>query len=189
MADLTKLKQVRNGYRLNANKAINSIKELLENLEPSMEGKLIAHKATLTAKLEVLQEIDNQVLEKIDDAETIATEIEEASDLRVPMKEAIANIELVFKSKQPSPSNPFVGHNQMGETHDNSQASKPAKTVKLPKLHLQNFSGCPSEFRTFWDSFHAAVDSDTDINDVEKRNYLRGLLDGPGAATIAGLAL
>ena len=77
----------------------------------------------------------------------------------------------------------------MGETHDNSQASKPAKTVKLPKLHLQKFSGCPSEFRTFWDSFHAADDSNTDINDGEKMNYLRGLLDGPAAATIAGLAL
>ena len=51
MADLTKLKQVRNGYRLNAKKAINSIKELLENLEPSMEGKLIAYKGTLTEKL------------------------------------------------------------------------------------------------------------------------------------------
>ena len=77
----------------------------------------------------------------------------------------------------------------MGETHDNSQASKPAKTVKLPKLHLQKFSGCPSEFWTVWDSFHAAVDSNTDINDVEKMNYLRGLLDGPAAAIIAGLAL
>ena len=105
------------------------------------------------------------------------------------MKEAIANIELAFKSKHPGPSNPFVRHNQMGETHDNSQASKPAKTVKLPKLHLQKFSGYPSEFRTFWDSFHTAVDSNTDINDVEKMNYLRGLLDGPAAATIAGLAL
>ena len=94
-------------------KAINSIKELLENLEPSMEGKLIAYKATLTEKLEILQEIDNQVLEKIDDAEAIATETEEASDLRVLMKEAIANIELAFKSKQPSPSNPYVGHNQI----------------------------------------------------------------------------
>ena len=33
------------------------------------------------------------------------------------------------------------------------------------------------------------VDSDTDINDVEKMNYLRGLLDRPAAATIAGLTL
>ena len=154
-----------------------------------MEGKLIAYTATLTEKLGVLQEIDNQVLEKIDDAEAIATEIEEASDLRVLMKEAIANIELAFKSKQPSPSNLFVGHNQMGETHDNSQASKPANTVKLPELHLQKLSGCPSEFLTFWGSFHAAVDSNTDINDIEKMNYLRGLLDGPAAATITGLAL
>ena len=79
-----------------------------------MEGKLIAYKATLTEKLEILLEIDNQVLEKIDFAEAIATEIEEASDSRVLMKEAIANIELAFKSKQLSPSNPFVGYNQMG---------------------------------------------------------------------------
>ena len=49
----------------------------------------------MTEKLEILQEIDNQALEKIDDAEGIATEIEEASDLHVLMKEAIENIELV----------------------------------------------------------------------------------------------
>ena len=78
---------------------------------PVWRASLSTYKATLTEKLEVLQEIDNQVLEKIDDAEAIATEIEEASDLRVLMKEAIANIELAFKSKQPGPSNPFVGHN------------------------------------------------------------------------------
>ena len=72
MADLTKLKQVRNGYRLDEKKAMNSIKELLENLEPSMEGKLITNRATLTEKLEVLQEIETQVLEKIDDAEAMA---------------------------------------------------------------------------------------------------------------------
>ena len=134
-----------------------------------MESTLIAYKATLTEKLEILQEIDNQVLEKIDDAKAIATETEEASHLRVLMKEAIANVELAFKSKQPSPCNPFVGHNQMGETHDNSQTSRPAKTVKLPKLHLEKFSGCPCGFWTFWDSFHAAVDSNTDFNDVGKK--------------------
>ena len=61
--------------------------------------------------------------------------------------------------------------------------------MKLPKLHLQKFSGCPSEFRTFWGRFHAAFDSSTDINDVEKMNYLKGLLDCPAAATMAGLAL
>ena len=33
------------------------------------------------------------------------------------------------------------------------------------------------------------VESNTDINDVEKMNYLRGLLDRPAAATIAGLTL
>ena len=84
------------------------------------------------------------------------------------MKEANTNIKLAFKSKQPGPSNPFVGHKQMGETHDNSQTSKPAKTEKLPKLHLQKFNGCPSEFQTFWESFHVVVDSNTDINDVKK---------------------
>ena len=86
------------------------------------------------------------------------------------MKEAIVNVQLALTPKQPSPSNPFVCHNQMGATHDNSHAPKQVKTAKLPKLHLQKFSGCPSEFRTFWDSFHAAVDSKTDNNHVEKMN-------------------
>ena len=60
--------------------------------------------------------------------------------------------------------------------------------MKLPKLHLLKFGDCPSGFRTFWDSFHSEVGPNTDINDVEKMNYLKGLLDCPAAATIAGLA-
>ena len=70
-----------------------------------MEEKLIAYKAILTEKQEILQEIDTQVLEKIDNAEAIATQIEEVSDLRMLMKEAILNVELALKPKQPGPSN------------------------------------------------------------------------------------
>ena len=72
------------------------LKKLLENLEPSTEGKLIAYKATLTEKFQdgSFTGDRQKVLEKIDDAEAIATEIEEASDLRVLMREAIANNEL-----------------------------------------------------------------------------------------------
>ena len=68
--------------------------------------------------------MDTQVLERTDNVEVIATEIEKASDLHVLRKVAIANVELALKPKQPCTSNLFVGHNQMGKAHDSSQGSK-----------------------------------------------------------------
>ena len=45
------------------------------------------------------------------------------------------------------------------------------------------------EHQAFWDSFKAAMHTNESLNDIEKQNYSRTYLEGPTAATIAGLAL
>jgi len=62
-------------------------------------------------------------------------------------------------------------------------------SVKLPKLEIKKFSGNPSQWRSFWDSFQAAVGKHSHIEDVEKFNFLKGLLEGKAAMAISGLEL
>lgn len=42
---------------------------------------------------------------------------------------------------------------------------------------------------TFWDSFRSAVHENPELHDIDKFNYLKSLLKGSAAATIAGLPL
>ena len=60
---------------------------------------------------------------------------------------------------------------------------------KLPKLHIAKFSGEVIKFRTFWDSFNSVVHNNTSLSEVDKFNYLQGLLKGPAATAIQELTL
>ena len=70
-----------------------------------------------------------------------------------------------------------------------STMKKEAIQVKLPKIKLNSFSGNPVEWLSFWDSFQASVDKNSDISGVDKMNYLSGLLKGEAARVIQGLPL
>ena len=70
-----------------------------------------------------------------------------------------------------------------------STTKKEAIHVKLPKITLKSFSGNPLEWLSFWDSFQASVDKNSDISGVDKMNYLCGLLKGEAARVIQGLPL
>ena len=61
--------------------------------------------------------------------------------------------------------------------------------AKLPKLELKKFSGNPIYWHPFWESFESAIDKNTSLNDVDKFQYLKSLLEGSAAQTISGLAL
>ena len=61
--------------------------------------------------------------------------------------------------------------------------------AKLPKLELKKFSGNPIGWHPFWESFESAIHKTTNLNDVDKFQYLKSLLEGSAAETISGLAL
>ena len=73
-----------------------------------------------------------------------------------------------------------------------SQVVTPAFTnhvSRLPKLQLPTFSGNPLEWLTFWDSFDVAVNSNPNLEGIQKFNYLRAQLTGDAARVIAGFPL
>ena len=65
---------------------------------------------------------------------------------------------------------------------DGTQAAK----VNLPKLNLPDFDGRVDKWLYFWESFDACVNQST-IPEVQKFSYLRALLKGEAARSVAGL--
>ena len=62
-------------------------------------------------------------------------------------------------------------------------------SVKLPRLEIKKFSGEPTDFQSFYDSFQAAVHQNESLKDIEKFTYLRSLLGGGASRAIEGLAI
>ena len=58
--------------------------------------------------------------------------------------------------------------------------------AKLPKIEIPKFNGKPIEWQSFWDQFSAAVDSKTNIPDVVKFSYLKGVLSKDVQESIRG---
>ena len=61
------------------------------------------------------------------------------------------------------------------------------QSIKLPKLELPKFGGDVLQFQTFWQQFTACIDSQEDVPDITKFNYLIGLLMGAAKSTLDGL--
>jgi hypothetical protein len=61
--------------------------------------------------------------------------------------------------------------------------------ARLPKLEVRKFDGKIHEWQEFWDNFKSAIHNNTRLSDVDKFSYLRGLIEGPAKATIAGFSL
>ena len=78
-------------------------------------------------------------------------------------------------------SAPHLSGNQTTSPHNHSS--------RLPKLNLPTFSGNPLHWFTFWDSFEAAVHSNTSLGGVQKFTYLKAQLMGDALRAVTGFPL
>ena len=72
----------------------------------------------------------------------------------------------------------------MSTTHTRVTTSSAHQNARLPKLTLPTFNGEQLQWETFWDSFDAAVNSNTGLSDVQKFDYLRAQVHGDAACVI-----
>ncbi|XP_077523492.1 uncharacterized protein LOC144134453 [Amblyomma americanum] len=75
---------------------------------------------------------------------------------------------------------------QRGSQHGGGEAVH-RSAVKLPTLQLQTFNGELRQWRGFWEHFKEAVDENGNLTKGEKFPFLKGLLSGAAASSIAGL--
>ena len=182
--DLKRLINVRGAYHGHCTRAIEAANEIMESYLPNLDTLEDVIKG-LCSRMERLS-LQNQKIElavpedKIE--EEIAQTLEYTDDL-MGQKNKIAKFLRDAKAqvKQKQEENKPASFQ--------STTKKEAINVKLPKITLKSFSGNPLEWLSFWDSFQASVDKNSDISGVDKMNYLCGLLKGEAARVIQGLPL
>jgi hypothetical protein len=79
--------------------------------------------------------------------------------------------------------------NSVSPTSQPHLTPTPNHVRRLTKLSLPTFPGNPLTWNTFWDSFNVAVNSNPNLEGVQKFNDLRAQLSGDAARAIAGFPL
>ena len=197
----TKRVQVRNGHQTFMNKTIEAVQTFLTDFDPvtvSNTKKLRAWKMTLTEKKITLNKLDSTISEEIQ-PDRIADKINKTSEFLQEIEQITAKIDIaleqISKSSERATQVGTVNFSLPSENVNDSASPSnienavPKMQAELQKLTLPRYSGEPTKWQQFWDSFKSAVHKNSAISNIDKFNYLKGLLDGPAASCIAGVAL
>ena len=144
-------------------------------------SKLLQLKLSLSEKLDVLKQLDNENLGMVEE-EKVVNEIEQSDEFKKDIYAFTVRIERALATPHPTSFPP----GSVTVAHSPSSASSRAK---LPKLTLQPFDGELTSWTPFWDSFRATAHENCSLSDADKFNYLRGSLQRTALETISGLLL
>lgn len=186
MSSTGKKKKIRQGHRAYVSKILGNVRDLTEEYDPSNENKLKQLKISLQERLVTLKSLDEEILDAVEDDDEITAEIEDSGKFSEHIHGAIVEIDSLL-----SISKTKVEDVPSGSSHTitTQKTGSKWKYAKLPKLVLETFSGEPSQWQSFWNSYESAIHQNEELSDVDKFNYLKGLLKGSAASTIAGLPL
>ena len=118
--------------------------------------------------------------------EDIAKEIDEAGVWKADVRRALKLLDEKLRENDASPS---VAESSAGSTSSESITTASKVRARLPKLEVKKFKGNVCKWQEFWDSFESSVHQNDCLSDVDKFNYLRGLLEEPARSCIAGFSL
>ena len=185
--DLGRKKRVRAGHRAAATKIIRRSEELLSETTLDKD-QLTQLKMALAEKMEVLKLLDAEVLDMVED-DAIAGEIEQTDDFKEGEHVAMIRIERALApppvTAVPAPVDPRDRH----ATTDPPATPRPTSNVKLPKLNIPPFNGELTAWTPFWESYQAAIHTNSGLSDTEKFSYLRSLVQQVALDAISGLSL
>ncbi|XP_052771058.1 uncharacterized protein LOC128210745 [Mya arenaria] len=186
---LTKLTSMRDGHR----KLVENI--LLKFEEESSNFKRIKLLEILAEKAETIKDLCEKIVSHADiaDLETELVESEEYS-IDLELKLLTHRRQTQHASENTDLSKSDENKNRNAEAIRINEQSAPSEVMpqlyhKLPYLSLPNFNGDITEWQTFWDCYESSVHSNHTLSDVQKFSYLRSLLHGSAASSIAGFPL
>ena len=179
--DTSKMKSIRAAYKGHCTQDFKKAEKHMAS-ETSDRAELEALVDRLTRRAEEIAHMDAKIAMSLETEEDIQQETKLALSFQDNISDWQFKITRFLKSKQESPVSQF---------HYSSvrQAPIPRMHINLPKINIKSFGGDRLEWLTFWDSFSAAIDKNLELSNVEKRNYLNGMLKGEAARAISGLPL
>jgi hypothetical protein len=161
----------------NSASASNVTENLSSNTQPaSSQGPTSPQQSTAS--------ITSMTLEQNQHSSAPSTSNETPSLGESSMSTASNPQSVEYSNPPPAPTSP---ENPGG--HPPVQQANHLARVKLPKLILKNFSGDPSQWNPFWDTFETSIHNNPSLAPIDKFNYLKSLMAGAAAESIAGLSL
>ena len=195
MSEISKLRRSRTSKRNVISKSIlPEIEELLHNQEKSLEEiqvELITRMEFLTESVPVFKGWDEQIADLIvEDAEYEKDEMDTIM-FNLKVSAAINKVEAFLKKHREKEWKPPVGFGALGMNSVTNTSTRVSGSmgVKLPELKIKPFDGDISEWKSFIDTFEAAVGRKDNLTHIEKFAYLRGYLVGSALQCIEGFPL
>ena len=180
--ELAKKKRVRGGHKASATKIMHQVTEMVRSDRPD-ETKLACLRLSLNEKFETIKVLDAEVIDLID-GDGVVDDIERADEFKESVFSSLLSIDRLIKKLKTSSARRGSEASEMAR---HTSPSHPQ--VKLPKLQLSSFSGDPTQWTSFWDSFQSAIHNNEQLSEIEKFNYLNSLLERSAREAISGFAL
>ncbi|XP_070543778.1 uncharacterized protein [Ptychodera flava] len=190
---LLKLKRSRRGQRAQVTRLFNRADALMKKFgdvdtdQVTTLDTLEALNDQLSSKIPLLADLEIKILD-LTDEDHFDEENEASGDYQAEIYERNHGIATFVKKNRPETQTP----NDFITTQNGNMSSlgnTQRKTVALPKLRLQTFSGNVLEWSTFFDVFKSSVHSDSNLGNIQKFTYLRSMLKDEAARTVSGLSL
>ena len=179
--DINKIKSVRAAYKGHCTQDFNREEKLITS-KSSDHAELEALMDRLTRRAGEIAQMDAKIVMSLETEEDILKDTESALLFQDNILGWQFKIKQFLRTKKETPVSQFH--------HSNfKHAPTPRMHINLPKINIKSFGGDPLEWLTFWDSFSAVIDKNLEPSDVEKMNYLNGMLTGEAARTLSGLPL
>ena len=148
-------------------------------------------KENLAETMKILGTLTEEILGLLEKEKDIEHEITDWNKFRRDIRKGIQKIEDYLKPTSGSAgeqnSNPPPTANQAPSTQQTT--CNQTVRARLPKLELKKFFGSVADWQSFWDAFRNAVHENSQLFEIDKFTYLKGLLGGEASTAIAGLSL
>ena len=177
----TRLKRVRGGHRAAFTRLTTKVDQFVTT-SITTDDQLCEAEALLSSLKSKVQDIhrwDTEIQLGIDDENELDTDVQAATNFEMDSSITIARLTALIDNykRQPLPS------------RRSSSPTVPGSRLRLPKLELPSFSGSYTDWTSFQDLFNAAVDSNAQLSDSEKLNYLRACVKGDAAKLISSISI
>ena len=177
MTEVSKLKKSRSANKNAVNRLVAQAEDKMQN-EYNEDIRLDVEVLlrSIKAKENLILKLDSEIVSLIDD-EAVDDDVDQATDFGLKLTKDIAIIERYLAKTKAN-----VARSEIDSTATNFG-------VKLPKIHIKKFSGDPTAWQQFQETFEATVDKNQKLSAIEKFSYLKGYLAGAAEKCIEGLSL
>ena len=179
MADVSKKKRSRAGIVGYITKLVNGdIAKIYNDYKDEHLMSLMCYKDTIEEKLKNVLKLSDEIQDTMNDADFQA-DFDKYADIEVSVRKDLSKLVAFIDEKHKLSSTRSLG----------SSLTNPAGNVKLPRFEIKKFDGDPTKWKSFIESFDAAVHTNSSLTDIEKMNFLINYIEGEAENVINGLLL